>query len=199
MNIRHAIGALAAAAAVTLLPASAAWADYPPASPTAQLFSSATTCSDSVGVSGSNWKPNSPVDLTLHSDPVNVGQVMTDNAGTFSTSFVVPKGTAVGSHVLVASGLGASGAAATQNSNINVSSTNCATSAVTPPVSVLNATIEKPGGVGSATQVAGTQQSKGTLPFTGAAAVGFLLAAGLCLLLTGSISVLAARRRAHNI
>src|SRR5438477_231863 len=63
---------------------------------------------------------------------------------------------------------------------------------------------QTPAGKGAAnqpaTQVEGTTQTRpsGVLPFTGAAAVGLLLVIGLCLILTGSTSVLAARRRVRG-
>jgi len=248
MKVRHAIAAVVCAAFV-VVPVGVASADdpdYPPNAPTVQLLLNSAPCDANVGVTGANWQPGSTIELTLHSTPVNVGSAVANGSGSFSTSFVVPKGTDPGNHQLEANGKAPNGSVAAASTTLNVQNQNCATNqpSVNPPgggtnsgggattttpsttnVTVQGVTVNNPNnpnnpsspnnagsgsGVGSqqtptgkggatqpATQVEGTQQTKpsGVLPLTGAAAVGILLLIGLGLILMGSTSVLAARRR----
>jgi len=212
MNVRLAIVAIVSAAFVAV-PVGVAWADYPPNAPTVQLVANTVPCEANVSVSGSNWQPASTINLTLRGTPV-VGSAIANGGGSFSTSFVVPKGTDVGNHQLEANGKAPDGSVAAATTVLNVQNENCANQPVspsTPGVTVQGqqqsnpnapgvSNVPTPTGVGAAfqpTTVSGVQQSKpsGILPFTGAAAVGLLLIVGLCFLLTGSTTVLAARRR----
>src|SRR4051812_29714154 len=105
MKIRLAVAALmGVAVAVMSVGVASAVEDYPPNAPIVQLLVSSAPCDSNVGANGNNWQPGSTVTLTLHSTPVNVGTASVNAVGTFSTSFVVPKGTELGNHVLEATG-----------------------------------------------------------------------------------------------
>ena len=123
MKIRLAIAALVGA--VILAPVGMAWADYPPSAPTVQLLSSSATCGDTVGVTGSNWMPNTFVDLTLQNPHTFVGSAAVNGAGEFSTTFIVPANFPVGMHELDASGTAQDGTNGLATTNLNVLGTNC--------------------------------------------------------------------------
>ena len=55
-----------------------------------------------VTVTGTGFVPSSPVSLTLHSDPVEVGTAATDDAGSFTAEVTVPAATEAGDHTVVA-------------------------------------------------------------------------------------------------
>ena len=56
----------------------------------------------SVTVTGTGFAPSSPVSLTLHSDPVEVGTATTDDTGSFTAEVTVPAATEAGDHTVVA-------------------------------------------------------------------------------------------------
>jgi len=125
MNFRHVVAALVGVAFAVVVPASAAWADYPPSAPTVQLLVTTGTCSDTIGVTGSNWKPGSTVTLELHSTPVNVGSAVANGSGAFSTTFGVPKDAELGNHQLFAFGFANDGSAVNAFTNMVINGTNC--------------------------------------------------------------------------
>ena len=53
-------------------------------------------------MTGTGFVPSSPVSLTLHSDPVEVGTAATDDAGSFTAEVTVPAATEAGDHTVVA-------------------------------------------------------------------------------------------------
>jgi hypothetical protein len=53
-------------------------------------------------VTGTGFAPSSPVSLTLHSDPVEVGTATTDDTGSFTAEVTVPAATEAGDHTVVA-------------------------------------------------------------------------------------------------
>ena len=55
-----------------------------------------------VTVTGTGFVPSSPVSLTLHSDPVEVGTAATDDTGSFTAEVTVPTATEAGDHTVVA-------------------------------------------------------------------------------------------------
>src|SRR4051794_432668 len=85
VNRRFALSALLGVV-LSLVSARGAWADYPPAAPTVQLVTNSAPCSATVGASGSNWKPNSLVTLTLQNPTVIVGSATTNGSGGFTTN-----------------------------------------------------------------------------------------------------------------
>ena len=55
-----------------------------------------------VTVTGTGFVPSSPVSLTLHSNPVEVGTAATDDTGSFTAEVMVPAATEAGDHTVVA-------------------------------------------------------------------------------------------------
>ena len=55
-----------------------------------------------VTVTGTGFVPSSPVSLTLHSDPVEVGTAAPDDTGSFTAEVTVPTATEAGDHTVVA-------------------------------------------------------------------------------------------------
>ena len=55
-----------------------------------------------VTMTGTGFVPSSPVSLTLHSDPVEVGTATTDDTGSFTAKVTVPAATEAGDHTVVA-------------------------------------------------------------------------------------------------
>ena len=53
-------------------------------------------------MTGTGFVPSSPVSLTLHSDPVEVGTATTDASGDFTAEVTVPAATEAGDHTVVA-------------------------------------------------------------------------------------------------
>ena len=53
-------------------------------------------------MTGTGFAPSSPVSLTLHSDPVEVGTATTDDTGSFTAEVTVPADTEAGDHTVVA-------------------------------------------------------------------------------------------------
>ena len=53
-------------------------------------------------MTGTGFAPSSPVSLTLHSDPVEVGTATTDDTGSFTAEVTVPAATEAGNHTVVA-------------------------------------------------------------------------------------------------
>ena len=53
-------------------------------------------------MTGTGFAPSSPVSLTLHSDPVEVGTATTDDTGSFTAEVTVPAATEAGDHTVVA-------------------------------------------------------------------------------------------------
>ena len=213
MNLRHAIAALVGAAAIALVPAGAAWAGYPPASPTIQVLTASASCGDTITVTGQNWKPSSVVDFTLGNDNTALGSTNTNGSGEFSKDLVIPANTAPGMNSVVGKGLDENGTAASASSDLTISATKCAGSQPTPPQTggevhstgfqsapQSEAAAASPSNVGAAvaTEVKGaqvTRPSHSRLAFTGAAGVTLLVTVGLALITIGAFGVVAARKR----
>lgn len=64
-----------------------------------------------VEVTSSGWQADSEVTVTMYSDPVQLGSVVTSTAGSFQSRFSVPSTTPAGAHTLVLQGIGAAGGA----------------------------------------------------------------------------------------
>lgn len=64
---------------------------------------------DELTVTGSGFAPHATVIISIHSDPVKVGEAVTDAAGRFTATVAVPLNVAPGSHHFVATGPAAGG------------------------------------------------------------------------------------------
>jgi hypothetical protein len=64
-----------------------------------------------VDLQSAGWQPASTVTVTMHSDPLLLGSVVTSAQGSFQSGFVVPADAAPGVHALVLEGTAASGGA----------------------------------------------------------------------------------------
>ena len=70
--------------------------------PTVTVAPQTVEAGKSVTVTGTGFAPSSPVSLTLHSDPVEVGTATTDDTGSFTAEVTVPATTEAGDHTVVA-------------------------------------------------------------------------------------------------
>ena len=70
--------------------------------PTVTVAPQTVEAGKTVTVTGTGFAPSSPVSLTLHSDPVEVGTATTDDTGSFTTEVTVPAATEAGDHTVVA-------------------------------------------------------------------------------------------------
>ena len=70
--------------------------------PTVTVAPQTVEAGKSVTVTGTGFAPSSPVSLTLHSDPVEVGTATTDDTGSFTAEVTVPAATEAGDHTVVA-------------------------------------------------------------------------------------------------
>jgi len=77
---------------------------YPSCEPSVIVDNTNPSAGDQVGVSGSNWCPDTTVEIFL--DGTSLGTAVVDASGSFSTSITIPAGTAPGSHVITVEGLG---------------------------------------------------------------------------------------------
>jgi hypothetical protein len=169
----------------------------PVGTPTVQVISVSGPCPTVVGTSGSGFKPNTVVTLTLGNPAVTIGTVTTDANGAFSISFTIPLNQPVGLQPLVASGTGTNGQPVSATTTVDVPASSCASSGAP------GGSTGAPGG-STGVEVLGEQVThpataeQGPLPFTGAAGTALLVAIGLGFLVIGSITVIAARRRVRS-
>ena len=70
--------------------------------PTITVAPQTVEAGKSVTVTGTGFAPSSPVSLTLHSDPVEVGTATTDDTGSFTAEVTVPAAAEAGDHTVVA-------------------------------------------------------------------------------------------------
>ena len=70
--------------------------------PTITVAPQSIEAGKTVTVTGTGFAPSSPVSLTLHSDPVEVGTATTDDTGSFTAEVAVPAATEAGDHTVVA-------------------------------------------------------------------------------------------------
>jgi hypothetical protein len=73
-----------------------------------------------LAVSGGGFASDTPLTIELHSTPVVLANAMSDGAGTYSTTVVIPAGTVAGTHEIVVTGLGPSGEVRTSSVTITV-------------------------------------------------------------------------------
>lgn len=75
-----------------------------------------------ITVSGSNFKADSDVSITLHSTPVTLGTFKTNSSGVFRAQVTIPKNTITGSHQIVVAGINAAGESVSRSSALSVGS-----------------------------------------------------------------------------
>jgi len=127
-----------------------------------------------VTLSGSGYAPGATLDLELHSDPVQLGTVTTDDQGAFTTDIEIPADAPEGDHELVVSSQG------------TVVSTTPVTLVAPEPVVADDA-------VSAATETAAAPET--VPPLTGLVILVALAAAGVVLLLVHAARGGAARGR----
>lgn len=89
----------------------------------------------SLFVRGSGFRASTPVAVYLYSSPTLLGQLTTDSSGSFSGSFAIPAGTAVGVHNVQVVGTLADGEAGALTAGLRIYATEGSAAAVTAPVS----------------------------------------------------------------
>jgi hypothetical protein len=87
-----------------------------------------------LALSGGGFASDTALTIELHSTPVVLGNAMSDSAGTYSTTVVIPADTVAGTHEIVVTGLGPSGEVRTSSVTITVTAAD--TASPTPVVMV---------------------------------------------------------------
>jgi hypothetical protein len=72
--------------------------------PTVGLSVSTVAAGGMITVTGSDFAPNEPITVILHSTPVTLATFTADSTGAFSRTVTIPTGTAGGSHTLLVTG-----------------------------------------------------------------------------------------------
>jgi ubiquitin len=85
-----------------------------------------------IEVAGSGFRASSQVELTLHSDPVDLGTVPVDVAGSFAATVAIPASVPVGTHRLQVAGVAADGRAVLHDTTLQVVGQVAATSQPVP-------------------------------------------------------------------
>ena len=133
-------------------------------------------------MSGSDFGPGTTVTVTLHSDPVLLGTVVTDAAGAFTATFQIPAGVPAGAHHVVLEGVDAAGNPRTVSMPVTIGA-----SSAPDPARTGNA----PSG---ATAGASPSRAPAALAMTGSTVAGVVVS-GLALLLSGAWLAGVGRRR----
>jgi hypothetical protein len=165
---------------------------YPPGQCKAQTSQSSVPQGGQITVSGDGFYPLEPVTIDLHSTVVELASVPADALGNVVETVTIPLTTPIGDHTLILTGL---------------SSTNQLTAAITVTPATFGQT-SSGGAVGSsggegplphdpAGPVGSVSASR--LPFTGAGDVVPMSIFGGALVLTGTIALVALRRRRELI
>ncbi len=165
-------GALLAALALLSLSTPAGAQGYPG---TGSITLDKTTVPQggTVGVTCTGFAPGTDVQITLHSDPVDLGTATADDNGEVHQNITIPPGTATGQHSVTCSGLSASGGSLTLTAELMVTATG--TTPVTNP----------------------TTSGTGTLPRTGSDTTE-LLRVGVVLIVAGAALAVIVRRRSSD-
>ncbi len=77
---------------------------------------------DTANVSGNGWQPGALITVTIQSDPVVLGTINANGAGTFSQNFTIPC-LENGTHTITASGIAADGLPRTSSDVVTIQ--NC--------------------------------------------------------------------------
>ncbi|MCS5717836.1 hypothetical protein N1027_06770 [Herbiconiux sp. CPCC 205763] len=155
---------------------------------------------DTVTVTGSGFRVGESTSLALHSDPVDLGSVVSTD-GTVSFTTTVPEDTAFGDHELVATGYGSAFVADATITVVDPDApistpTPSPTPTDTPTPSATPAPPVTGGGAGSgsaASDVASTETGSGSLASTGFQVAGW--SAMAIVLIAGGVLVFFLRRR----
>ena len=150
-------------------------------------------------MTGTGFAPSSPVSLTLHSDPVEVGTATTDDTGSFTAEVTVPADTEAGDHTVVAA---AESPAAEASAPLTVTATPAPTPSADPSTEPSGQPSTEPSGQPSAVPSPsadrgrkGGKRSKGGLARTGSNA----LIVGACALAAAGVGTAFIRRsRRHE-
>lgn len=126
-----------------------------------------------VTVTGDGFLPGAPIMFGIYSTPTGLGAATADGSGAFTASVVIPAEQSLGAHTIVATGVGATGAA-----RLLAAGTTVVEPA--PPG----------GGAGSGS---GAGSGTGSLSATGVEPIGWMLLAGFVLAL-GAVLVRRSRR-----
>jgi len=150
-------------------------------------------------VEGSGFLPGEQVQIWLHSDPVLLATVVADAAGTISHLTMVPADTPAGTHHIELLGLTSAVRIATADFIVTAAPAPAPTTTTTAPGATPTTAFDFFGNVASSAGSAGssgTTTTGGSLPVTGTAVTG-LLVAGLVLLTAGMVVLAGARRRSR--
>jgi hypothetical protein len=159
----------------------AAMAQYPLPGALAGLADSVVEPPALVVVFGSDWLPNSVVDLTLFSAPVPLGNAQVDGDGEFSKVVKIPAGTAPGQHSIRVQGTAENG----QPDTVFLS------------LQVLGAGSDAGAGAGGGGQAQPEPPQALTLPFTGVE-IRMWMPSALIVFLLGLLALMVGRRRARD-
>ena len=139
-------------------------------------------------MTGTGFAPSSPVSLTLHSDPVEVGTATTDDTGSFTAEVTVPAATEAGDHTVVA-------AAESPAAEASAPLTITAAPAPAPSADPSTEPSTQPSAVPSPSADQGRKGGKGGLARTGSNA----LIVGACALAAAGVGTAFIRRsRRHK-
>lgn len=165
--VRMVVALAAAIAALTLLTAPAAHAQY---NPPADLTLNTTTAAPdgTFTIDACCFAPGSTVRIEFHSAPIILGTLIANDAGHVIGTFRVPTGATLGSHTIVAIGTGLGGDVVMVNSSLEV---------------VAAGTVQAPAPAAAAP----------ALPVTGSNS-GMLATSAALLVVVGGLLVLASRR-----
>ncbi len=86
----------------------------------AQAQSLSVVAGKTISLSGSGYKPDTEVTVTLHSTPTVLGTARTNSSGGFSSTFTVAKTTTLGAHEVVVSGFELGGVSTTATLSLTV-------------------------------------------------------------------------------
>ena len=143
-------------------------------------------------MTGTGFGPSSPVSLTLHSDPVEVGTATTDDAGSFTAEVTVPAATEAGDHTVVAA---AESPAAEASAPLTVTAAPAPTPSADPSTEPSGQPSTQPSAAPSPSADQGRKGRKGGLARTGSNA----LIAGACALAAAGVGTAFIRRsRRHE-
>ncbi|MCX7619480.1 MAG: LPXTG cell wall anchor domain-containing protein [Acidimicrobiales bacterium] len=126
-----------------------------------------------VTVTSTGWMPGTSVQVTLNSDPLDVGTAIADQVGTIVHTFTVPVDFLVGAHSVTLTGLDLAGQVQVLSADLQVTALAGAVNSLTPT----------------------TTAATGALPRTGSGVVFPLAVAGAGLALGGAGLLVASRRR----
>lgn len=141
--------------------------------PSVKLSASSVPQGGQVTVTSTGWKPGSTVQITLNSEPLDVGTAIADQVGTIVHTFTVPSNFLVGAHTVTLTGLDLAGQVQVLSADLEVTALAGAVNSFTPTG-------------GSAT---------GPLPRTGSSLVVPLSLVGAGVAVSGAGLVVASRRR----